>query len=493
MNLESIYNGRILLVDLATESVEEEELDAAQVEEDLGGAAVNLSLYKEYEKGSPVIIGTGPLTASFAPASCLGIATAASPLTGGIVHIPLTWQTAVEVKLAGFDFIVIMGEASSPRRLWLHDEMAELLGADNLVGKDVPAIVNGLRREHGDENVQVVAAGPVGQKGSRAARLSESYWASKDGAALASVMAGKNLVAIASRGLGFFEIDDKAFERAMALRAPLLKTGAQEGFKGQLEALGDNQAVGEVLKKFTHRLDACFHCPAPCNTFLMLDQDPKLMERSDLEEPGLLVTSLADLMALSDFGEQAPRILRSCVRRGIDAVYAGAVLKHEGKSAESAEAGLEEIEARAAPVSDSGLAHFFGVPAWPGAASIESRLTQSMGLFSSLVPPVLVGEGFNSIAGHLERAKEHLLRQAAGYILGICPVFMISSPALSFDLLAQTASALLGDELKPDRLAVIAGKLIKTTLEQSPPQGAIHESLLPDNLYDLRESLISSL
>ncbi len=104
------YTGNILIADLASGECETEELSQELVEKALGGAAINMELYEQYKDKDPLIIGTGFFTATFFPCSCLAVLTGKSPITGKIGHAPLTWQAGVELKLAGFDFVVILGQ-----------------------------------------------------------------------------------------------------------------------------------------------------------------------------------------------------------------------------------------------------------------------------------------------------------------------------------------------------------------------------------------------
>ena len=180
MELENIYSGKILLVDLEQGACEEEDLDEDLIGRAVGGAAVNLELYRKYMDRDPVVLGTGPLTGTFAPSACAGVVTGKSPVTGRVCHVPLVLQTAVEMKLSGFDFLVILGASEKPVRLWLHDELAEVAGAGDLWGKDVWASTDWLRHEHGDDYVQALVIGPAGENGSPLAQFSEGYWGSRD-------------------------------------------------------------------------------------------------------------------------------------------------------------------------------------------------------------------------------------------------------------------------------------------------------------------------
>ncbi len=422
--MENCYNLRALLVDLHAESTEELELDPGALEQCLGGAAYNLALYRQYESYEPLIIGVGPLTASFAPASCLGVATAKSPLTGKPAHVPLTWQSAVELKLAGFDFVVITGKAASPKHLWLHDEIAEIENGQKFAVDDLWASVDALQQAHGDINLKVISAGPAGMKGSLAARLSENYWPARDTFALGAVMGLKNLVAIAIRGLGYFETEQEIIEECLQLRQPLL-TGALAGKTGPgsiLENLGAHATVTGILKKYTHRNLACFHCPYPCQPFLMHQGDPGSMKLSPHDEPGVLLTVLPDLLALSGEGEQAPAKIAASTRAGINPM-----------------------------LTDSACEP----PLWPGVDSALAEELRERAIFSTAVPPISHPDlGLNS-------ADEILMRQAMAYVIGICPVYMMACPEMNAGLLAKYLSAWSGEEIREERLLSAARKLIE--------------------------------
>jgi aldehyde:ferredoxin oxidoreductase len=157
------YNGTVLLVDLETGETSDEELELEMVEKCLGGAALNLELYQKYADRDPIILGTGFFTSTFVPAACLGIATFKSPLHQGISHVPLTWQTGVELKLTGYDFVVIMGASAKPVRIWLHDGLADVEDSSDVWGKDVWETVDALRQTYGDDLVQVLSIGKAGE------------------------------------------------------------------------------------------------------------------------------------------------------------------------------------------------------------------------------------------------------------------------------------------------------------------------------------------
>ncbi|MBW2553196.1 MAG: hypothetical protein JRE20_03560, partial [Deltaproteobacteria bacterium] len=223
------YNGTILIVDLESGETSNEDLELDLMEKCLGGAALNMDLYQKYADRDPVVLGTGFFAATFVPAACLGVATFKSPLHQGISHVPLTWQTGVELKLTGFDFVVILGKSEKPARIWLHDGLADIEDSSDVWGKDTWETVDALRQAYGDDLVQVLSIGKAGENKSPIAQVSESYWGSKDKTALGAVFGEKNIKAIALRGLGLLEVADGFFDQC----AELMKDIANGTIKGK--------------------------------------------------------------------------------------------------------------------------------------------------------------------------------------------------------------------------------------------------------------------
>ncbi len=150
------YNGTILIVDLDAKSCSTQDLTEELIEKALGGAAINMELYEQYKDREPLILGSGFFTATFAPAACGGVMTAKSPITGKIAHVPFGWQTGVELKLTGFDFVVVLGKAAAPVRLWLHDGLSDINDSADIWGKDVWESTDKMREVYGDDMAQML-------------------------------------------------------------------------------------------------------------------------------------------------------------------------------------------------------------------------------------------------------------------------------------------------------------------------------------------------
>ena len=153
--MEFLYNGSILLVDLAAKSAEEAPFPDGFISTYLGGARANLALL-DLCPGADLVLGSGPFTALPVPGGCLGVATRREE--DGVTHTPLHLFAGMELKLSGFDFIVLSGTAPEPVYLWLHDGIADISPAQSLPADNWEA-VDALRRELGEDLVQVVLGG----------------------------------------------------------------------------------------------------------------------------------------------------------------------------------------------------------------------------------------------------------------------------------------------------------------------------------------------
>ncbi|MEI6125229.1 MAG: aldehyde ferredoxin oxidoreductase N-terminal domain-containing protein [Pseudomonadota bacterium] len=414
------YNGTILIVDLEARSCNTEELSQELIEKALGGAAINMELYGQYADRDPLILGSGFLTATFAPAACCGVMTAKSPVTGSIAHVPFGWQTGVELKLTGFDFVVILGKAAGPVRLWLHAGLSDINDSTVLWGKAVWEAVVKLRELYGDDMIQSFVIGRAGENKSTLAQVSENYWGSKDKAGLGAVFGAKNLKAVAMRGLGALEVAEGFFQKCMELKQAISggPSKGKAGIKDVGAALGIDAAALDRIKSLTHRNDAGFNCPYPYYTFLKYNEAPTAMDMKGSKEPGCLISDLTGFAALHSAGLDAAKAMEACYRLGLEPAAAGNLLKKQGASDPAA---LDKL---------AGEGKSEGPAPWPIQNSNESSIRGISKAFSTAVPP-------RAIFGPDGDAAWWLKRQAAAYVLGIDPFIILMAPEMTEEKLVE--------------------------------------------------------
>ena len=256
---------KIGIVDLSELSSEVIPLDNRLVAEKIGGAAVNAELFKQYEDDNPLILGTGPLTGSFAPASCLSVATFLSPLFGNLCHVPLMLRTGPEMKFSGIDFLVIKGSAFSPKLLHLEEGTIQILSAEHLAGLAVPEVVQILKKEN-SQSRSTILTGPAADHAVLCASVSTGMSSIPDKAGLAFLMASKNLKGIILNGTGGlpFAEDNLNHKKTMETNLFIDKGYKKEGFFSVLDKIGIEENLKRIIKKATWNNMACYHCPSPC-------------------------------------------------------------------------------------------------------------------------------------------------------------------------------------------------------------------------------------
>ena len=123
------WAGRILHVDLSCRK-SHTSLTSDYVDEWLGGKALDVALLTEagawsvdpYGPENPLIMGTGPLTGTLAPAASRLHVAARSPATGLFGASNIGGHFPPELKYAGYDHLVITGIAYEPTVLLIEDD-----------------------------------------------------------------------------------------------------------------------------------------------------------------------------------------------------------------------------------------------------------------------------------------------------------------------------------------------------------------------------------
>ena len=423
--MEYLSSDKIAIVDLTTGEVDEDELSEDLVLDRIGGIGITSYLYEKYENDDPLVLGTGLLTGTFVPGSSLGVMTAKSPRTGKVCHAPFCLYAGMEMKYAGFDYLVIKGTSQKPVYLWLHDGIVDINDAGAIMDMNPGEIVDiktGLRAELGDELIQFLSVGKAAENGSDLAQVLVNCWSSGDRWGFGKILGDKGLKTIAMRGMGLLEIADPETFVADALQLiSIISKGPALTQKGCIEFPGamGQEDVKEWISPFVHRHTASFNTPYPCNTFVKYDEDPQILKESAVEEPGVLITDIEGLTGFKSAGlnaEDSSRMIAACNRHGIDPVCASELLAKSGANGLAAmEKALLDLQG---PVENDSTSPF-------------SPCAPSMPLFADF--------GGAKDEAWWER------RQAVAYIFGIDPVFALMAPELTEEKLVDFVN--IGTEL----------------------------------------------
>ena len=297
------YHRRILRVNLTDGEIGIETPDDVFYRRYLGGAGfIAYYLLKEVPPGTDplgpenrLIFACGPLTGAPLAGSGRNAIGARSPLTGAVGEADVGGFWGAELKAAGFDAIVLSGQAASPVYLWVHDGQAELRDASHLWGLENKGTHTAIREELAEKRARLVLCGPAGEKRVRFAALMADLKHAAGRTGLGAVMGAKRLKAVAVRGTGKLPVADPAQVGALArwLRdnyrqllgkfadlgtgvsvVPYNRSGAlpvhnfRDGHLDGADVLGREGLAEHVVT----RMESCYACAVGCKKVVVLDE-----------------------------------------------------------------------------------------------------------------------------------------------------------------------------------------------------------------------------
>jgi aldehyde:ferredoxin oxidoreductase len=296
------YGGHILRVDLTSGQIRREKTDPDYMLSVIGGRGLNSTrLYEELERDcdpltpeNMLLIGVGPLTGTLLSASAFMTISGKSPLTGILGDSAAGGFFGAELKLAGYDQVVMTGRCEKPCYLYIADDHVEIREASHLWGKDIWQTTAAIRKDLNDNAVQVAAIGPAGENLVKYATVAcnNSRMCGRTG--MGCLFGSKHLKAVAVRGrgrltvadtLGYLdlcrELDQKImthpeYKKRNALGSTLLMKALngigilptdhfQQGLCGYVDRVS-----GETLaEKFKVKNKSCFNCNLHCSRYYL--------------------------------------------------------------------------------------------------------------------------------------------------------------------------------------------------------------------------------
>jgi aldehyde:ferredoxin oxidoreductase len=310
------YAGTVLRANLTDRTLHREPLDPCAARLYLGGRGLNISrLYNEVpphtdglSPDNKLLFGVGTLVGTLFPGGARFNVTAMSPQTGILGDSNAGGFFGPELKFAGYDQLILEGRADEPLYLLIADGHCELRPAAHLWGRDVWETTETIRKELRDRDVQVATVGQAAENGVRYAGVFVNLNRPAARTGMGSVMAAKNLKAVAVRGTGAFPVAD--MDRFMELIGQLDEVIRDHAEYPSRVRLGTTRLIlalnslgclptrhfqkgtferaqeisGEVLaERYKVRGKACFACTIPCSRFLVVD-DPRF-SRLRMEGP----------------------------------------------------------------------------------------------------------------------------------------------------------------------------------------------------------------
>ena len=392
------YCGKLLRVNLSAETVATEAIDGVLARKFLGGRGLGMyylaeEVAPEVEALSPenkLILATGPLTGTPAPASGRYVVVTKSPLSGTAASSNSGGFWGPELKAAGYDMIIIEGKAPAPRTLEIRDGAATLADASEVWGKLVGEATEALASAFGDDRARVLTIGPAGERLSRLAAVMNDKNRAAGRSGVGAVMGSKNLKAVVVRGTGKVAVaDDKAVrETVRAIIGKLRKdpvtgealpklgtaslvTAINEkgiyptrNFRQSTFAGAEHTSAERLRQDFVVRTEGCYRCPIRCG---------RVSRSGDLTAAGPEYETIWAFSADCGVDDLAAVIEANhlCNEYGLDTISAGATIA----------CAMELAEIGALTEADVGEA-----PPRFGSAEAIVKWTQKMG----------AGEGFGA-------------------------------------------------------------------------------------------------
>lgn len=345
------WTGTMLVVDLSTIRITQEEIPLELLQTYLGGRGLGVRLMRDtfqlapFDPAMPLIFAVGPLCGTPAPTAARLSVVSRSPLTGTIYDCSAGGRFAWRMKAAGYDVLKIVGQSPCPVVLHINDGDVTIATADHLWGMTVHQTIIALKSIG-----SVAAIGPAGENGVLFANIMMGEGNSVGRGGLGAVMGHKNLKAIVVNGsrkttiadqprfdtartdvmrlfraspvifgeLGLAEYGTPALVDLMKQR----RMAPTDNFRRTHFADSDRYSGPAIRRECRAVKDGCYGCPIQCKK--STPEGEQLPEYESVSHFGAL-NGIADLQAIV----QANTL---CNDLGMDTISAAATLAAWGEA-----------------------------------------------------------------------------------------------------------------------------------------------------------------
>jgi len=209
------YQNKVLRVDLTKKGAKTEPLRMDWAEKYIGSKGLAIKyMYEELKPGidplSPenkLFLTTGPMTGTPIPCSGKLSIAAKSPATGTMNDCSIGGHSALQIKYAGYDMIILEGALKEPGYLLIEDGNVQFKDAKVLWGRGSHETEMLLAEKHGHDH-SILSIGPAGENLVPMACINSDYYRQAGRGGIGAVMGSKNLKAIVIKGTGGVKIPD---------------------------------------------------------------------------------------------------------------------------------------------------------------------------------------------------------------------------------------------------------------------------------------------
>ena len=366
------YQGKVLRIDLSAGTSAAEPLNMEWAEKYIGGKGLLFRYMWEeipakidpWAAEAPIILMTGPFAGTNVSTASRLVVGCKSPATGILNDSYVGGSFAPEMKFAGYDAIIIKGEAAEPTIVVIKDDVVEFRPAAPKYWGMKTSEIEEAMREDLDPDAKTLSIGPAGEQRLPWACISTDQYHKAGRGGHGALMGKKNLKAVVVRGTGSVSVGDaKAFladmyrihhefvltednlwaheEGTPILVDPVNGAGAmptKNWSAGSFE--GTKNLNSESFQKIRVKKRACYQCAIACRNFHSTTFAGKEVcgEGPEYETIALCGANcgIDDINALMEFNAE-------CDEWGLDTISSGSVL---GLAMDLTEKGIHDFGVR---------------------------------------------------------------------------------------------------------------------------------------------------
>jgi len=347
---QGAYRGRLLRIDLSSRRSAVEKIDERHLKSLLGGRGLAAKYYFDeigpevdpLDRANKLIFFTGPLTGLPLPSTTKFQLATKSPETRMYMCSNCGGDFGPQLKAAGFDGMIIEGQARDWTYLLITDGGVAFEEAGSWRGYSTGQTRQELRAALGGSGGGTLSIGPAAEKLVRISYINVDSRAFGRGGA-GAVLGSKKLKGIAVRGTGTVPVADEqrvaeirtaAVKNLKSSRANHTKYGTAQyieiindlgcmptrNFQAAFFEQADKIDAQVMRSQYWEKNYACFRCPVACGKVCVVKEGPYkgARARTEFETIGLLGPNCG----ISDFGAII-KANQLCDEIGLDTMSAG--------------------------------------------------------------------------------------------------------------------------------------------------------------------------
>jgi len=351
------YLGKILKVDLTKGEIAEETLNRDYARMFVGGSGLAARYIYDLADAdtdplgpeNPLVFMTGPLVGTRAPSCGKYVICARSPQTNLWGESSIGGFLGPHLRFAGYDGIIVRGQAAEPVYLVVRDGEAGLREASHLWGLDCYQTQETIKEELGDPSVRVACIGPGGERLVKYASVIAGRGRAAGRSGMGAVMGSKRLKAVACRGTGSVPLANKdAFDEIARETLAWVKDDVSSQVFNQTGSAGsanlcsmlgnmpnkyfmqgtfdevDNISGSTMAETILVGTSGCFGCVVQCGREVEITEGPYQLGRTDGPEYET-VGALGSLLLIDDLAAVS-YMSHLCNRHGLDTISTGVTL-----------------------------------------------------------------------------------------------------------------------------------------------------------------------